>query len=403
MEARSLGPDSSGTLLLAEGDRVSYYGPPIPGAPGGASDPEAFVIRPGRVNAHTHIYSGLAPLGMPPPEPPPTNFLEILERVWWRLDRALDAESLRASARLYVAEALLAGTTTLIDHHESPNFIEGSLDILADACEELGVRAILGFGATERNGGLEEARRGLAECRRFIRENDRPRVRGIVALHASFTVSDETLEEASDLCRELGTVMHVHVAEDEADMEDARSRGYVGPLQRLLAFEVLPEGSILAHGVHCTPDEVHLASARGLWFVQNPRSNRGNGVGYARHLGASGRVALGTDGYPARMDEEVLALFEEARANGDDRTAVEPRVEGAYELVAELFGVAFEPLAPGSMADVAAVHGATVEEVWVGGEAVVRAGVLVHGDIDEIRAEAATQAERLWERMRTLT
>ncbi|MCA9559768.1 MAG: amidohydrolase family protein, partial [Myxococcales bacterium] len=100
-------------------------------------------VRPGDVCAHTHLYSGLAPLGMPPPEPAPTNFVEILERVWWRLDRALDAASLRAAARLYVAEALLAGTTTLIDHHESPTLIEGSLDILADACAGLGVRALL--------------------------------------------------------------------------------------------------------------------------------------------------------------------------------------------------------------------------------------------------------------------
>ena len=123
---------------------------------------------PGAINAHTHIYSGLAPLGMPPPERDPETFVEILERVWWRLDRALDEESLRASARLYVAEALLAGTTTLIDHHESPNFIAGSLDVIADACEELGVRALLCYGATERNGGRQEARDGLAECRRFI-------------------------------------------------------------------------------------------------------------------------------------------------------------------------------------------------------------------------------------------
>ena len=95
---------------------------------------------PGFVNAHTHMYSALAPYGMPPAEPAPENFVQILERVWWRLDRALDERSLRASARLYVAESLLHGTTTLIDHNESPNFIEGSLDVLADACEEFGIR-----------------------------------------------------------------------------------------------------------------------------------------------------------------------------------------------------------------------------------------------------------------------
>src|SRR5512143_3781295 len=134
--------------------------------------------RAGFVNAHTHLYSGLAPLGMPKPQPPPANFLEILERVWWPLDRALDEATLRAAARYYVAEALLRRTTALVDHHESPNFIEGSLDVLADACQELGMRAVLCYGATERNGGRQEARRGLAECRRFIEANTRPLIRG---------------------------------------------------------------------------------------------------------------------------------------------------------------------------------------------------------------------------------
>ena len=129
------------------------------------------------INAHTHLYSGLAPLGIPAPEPPPTCFVEILERLWWRLDRALDADSLRASAELYVAEALGFGTAGLIDHHESPGFIDGSLDVLADVCQRLGMPAVLCYGATERNGGRDEAEAGLAECARFIRENERPLVR----------------------------------------------------------------------------------------------------------------------------------------------------------------------------------------------------------------------------------
>jgi len=176
---------------------------------------------------------------MPVPERTPATFVQILERVWWRLDRALDERSLRASARYYVAEALMNGTTVLVDHHESPDFIEGSLDVLADVCHELGVRALLCYGATERNRGRDEAREGLRECARFVHANRRPLVRGLVGLHASFTVSDETLEEARDLCRDLGVVSHVHVAEDHADVDDARGRGYDGPLERLLRHELL--------------------------------------------------------------------------------------------------------------------------------------------------------------------
>ncbi|MBI4577802.1 MAG: amidohydrolase family protein, partial [Planctomycetes bacterium] len=313
-------------------------------------------VEPGFVNAHTHLYSGLVPLGMPAPDPAPEDFLQILQRVWWRLDRALDVASLAAAARFAVAEALLAGTTTLIDHHESPGCIEGSLDVLADACQGLGVRALLCYGATERNGGREEARRGLEECRRFCRENDRPLVRGLVGLHASFTVSDETIREAGELARELETVLHVHVAEDVADLEDAARRGYSGPVQRLLDLGALTPGSILAHGVHLTDAQVKRVGRRGAWLVQNPRSNRGNRVGYPRALWASGRVALGTDGYPSDMRAEHLALLVEAMQHGDEAASTARRLAAGWDLAAERFGVRFAPPGPGAAADLVALE-----------------------------------------------
>ncbi|MGK2858565.1 MAG: amidohydrolase family protein [Thermoanaerobaculia bacterium] len=346
-----------------------------------------------RVNCHTHIYSGFAPLGMPPPLVKPENFVQILERVWWRLDRALDEASLRASARYYVAEALLAGTSTLIDHHESPNLIEGSLDILADACDELGARALLCYGATERNGGREEARRGLGECRRFIAANRRTAIVGAVALHASFTVSDETVREAGDLCRELGAILHVHVAEDRADVDDAIARGYAGPLERLFELGALPRGSILAHGVRLNEFQVKEASDAGLWLVQNPRSNKGNGVGYPRSLLHSDRVALGTDGYPATMHDEIAALLDEAPFQGDRPATVLRRIDAGYELVNELFRL------PDDSRDAAEWEDGALVSMRVADREVVRDGRLVAGDIDSIRAEAAEQAAKLWERM----
>jgi cytosine/adenosine deaminase-related metal-dependent hydrolase len=270
------------------------------------------------VNAHTHLYSGLAPLGMPAPKERPVTFVQILERIWWRLDRALDERSLRAAARYYVADALTHGTAVLVDHHESPNFIEGSLDVLADACADLGMPAVLCYGATERNGGRAEARRGLDECARFIGANARAGIRGVVGLHASFTVSDETIREAGELCRELGSVLHVHVAEDACDRDGAQACGYEGPIQRLRALGALVPGSILAHGVHLTRDEVAEAGALGCWFVQNPRSNRNNRVGYPAALDASSRVALGSDGFSSDMLEEVRAV---ADGRGDARLA----------------------------------------------------------------------------------
>lgn len=329
------------------------------------------------VNAHTHVYSGLAPLGLPAPEIAPETFVQILERVWWRLDRALDAAALAASAELYVAEAVALGCAGLIDHHESPHFIDGSLDVIADACDRFGMPAVVCYGATERNDGRDEARRGLAECARFARANRRPGVRVAVGLHASFTVSDDTIAEAAALARELDTVLHVHVAEDGADVADARARGYDGVIDRLARLDALVPGSIFAHGVHLTADEVRRCDAAGVWLVQNPRSNRGNRVGYPAALAASSRVALGTDGYPAAMTDERAALAEEAAAHADDPTRVAARPDAGAALLAERFG---GPVAPPDAAARARAAAA----------------------LDDIRGRARQAATTLWARMRQL-
>ena len=389
----TIGPDRTGrTVAIVDGIIAEVADPTasVVTCPNGE-------IAPGAVCAHTHLYSGLAPYGMPPAEPAPANFIEILEKVWWRLDRALDREALRASARDYIAKALLAGTTSLIDHHESPHFIGGSLQVLADAAEELGVRALLTFGATERNFGRAEAEAGLVECGNV---EETPLVRRLVGLHASFTVSDDTIRAAGELCDRLGTVMHVHVAEAIDDVEDARARGYVGPLERLLALDALPPGSILAHGVHLTADEVREADRLGLWFVQNPRSNEGNRVGYPTNLRHSDNVALGCDGWDADMAIEEAALFRIAAAEGDDRAA--GRLDAGRRLIAERFGFSATGLVTGAAGDVVVREGDKVTAVVVGGRLVVRDGRLVGGDAGAIEAEARAEAARLWQRMATL-
>ena len=307
------------------------------------------------VNAHTHLYSGLVPWLRPLAPDPARGFPEILETLWWRLDRALDERSLRAAARLYVAGARLAGTDVLIDHHESPDFIEGSLDAIADACQELGVRALLCYGATERNGGAAEGGRGLAECRRFIRSNRRPLVRGAVGLHAAFTVSDATIRAAGRLCRELAVPLHVHVAEDRVDRDG---------FSRLAANGALVPGSILAHGVHLTEEDVRQAQDLGCWLVQNPRSNRANGVGYPSALRTASRVALGTDGFPSALEAEAEAL-----RGQESETIIRQRLRAGEELAREL-GLHRGPESPPP-----------------------------RFDIEAIRAEAVIQAERLQEKI----
>jgi cytosine/adenosine deaminase-related metal-dependent hydrolase len=385
-----VGPDRAGRTVAIAGGRV------VAAPPAGAAvlRCERGELAAGAVCAHTHLYSGLARHGMPPPVPPPESFVQILERVWWRLDRALDVASLRAAARDHVARALLAGTTALVDHHESPALVEGSLAILAAACEDLGIRALLCYGATERNGGRAEARRGLDECRRVPAS---ALVRGAVGLHASFTVSDETIREAGELARALGTVLHVHVAEDRADVEDARRRGFDGPLERLVALGALVPGSIVAHGVWLSPAQVALADRHGCWLVQNPRSNEGNRVGYPAALRHATRVALGTDGWDADMAAEEAALRRLAAVHGDP--GAEGRLAGGRTLVAERFGATAEPLEAGALGDVVVREDGRVRHVLVGGRVVVQDGALVAADTQAIEDEARREAARLFERM----
>src|SRR5687768_9383403 len=168
-------------------------------------------VTPGFVCAHHHLYSALA-RGMPAPLSSPRSFGEILEQIWWRLDAALDLDMLRASARLGALEALLAGTTGIVDHHESPHVIEGSLDVIADACTEVGVRVVCAYGVTDRH-GADGAHRGLVENERFLRAGGR----GMVGVHAAFTCTDGTLEAAAGLARDLGVGVHIHVAEGPED------------------------------------------------------------------------------------------------------------------------------------------------------------------------------------------
>ena len=399
LERGDLGPS-----WWIEGDRLRAFSASavVPMRLDCAFDPAA-ELRPGAVNAHTHLYSGLASLGMPPPPRPPRDFLEILKEVWWKLDRALDHRSLRASARYAIAHALLAGTTALIDHHESPACLEGSLDVLADAAEELGARVVVCYGATERNDGRHEAKLGLRECERFIRTNRRTLVKGLVGLHASFTASDETIAEAGELARALKVGVHVHVAEDAADVADAQRRGYPGPLERLMTLKALPPGSVLAHGVHLDTAQVQRADAAGLWLVQNPRSNEGNKVGYPRALAASTHVALGTDGWPAQMDVERSALYRLGQAHAEAPADLEARVEGGWGLLNWLTGSHSGAVEADATADlVVGVAGQPPRHVIVAGRPVVVDGKLVTGDLEEIEAVAREEAARLWSRMQHL-
>ena len=336
---------------------------------------------PGLVCAHHHLYSALA-RGMPAPPRTPTGFVEILEFVWWRLDRALDADTIEWSARLGALEALERGCTAIIDHHESPEFIDGSLSIVADACAEVGVRVRTAYGVTDRH-GPQGARAGLAENDRFLREGGD----GMVGLHAAFTCDDDTIAAAAEMARTRGVGVHVHVAEGDTDTWD-RLREHAA------------DDWLLVHGVHL-PDDHGLAGT----IIHNPRSNMNNGVGYATPTRFANPVGLGTDGIGADMLDEFRLAF--VRAREADVTTSPELPWGWLATGWELFPEArddrvswsYAPMDPWRLAYTTGVSPTRVE---VGGEVVFADGAPTRVDGDEIRAKAAEAARRLFTRLENL-
>ena len=290
---------TGGTVVTLDPPSVERRDILLGAEPRRSLDASGCLVLPGLAIAHTHLYSGLA-RGMPDPVQPTRSFREILERVWWRLDAALDERSLKASAEVALLDAALCGATAVLDHHESPSFIGGSLDVLAGAARAVGVRAALCYGATDRH-GPEGAKAGLAECERAIAAG----LPAMAGLHAGFTASDETIEAAADLARRRGAWLHVHAAEDGCD---------AGSFERLERAGAVGPKTILAHGVHLTASERERAAEAGAWIVHNPRSNLQNAVGYANVATLGPRVALGTDG----MDGDLFAEARAAHLRGRD-------------------------------------------------------------------------------------
>ena len=215
------------------------------------------------------------------PGAPATNFLEILERLWWKLDRALLWDDVRASALICLVDAIRHGCTTLIDHHASPNVIDGSLDIIADAVKETGLRASLCYEVTDRN-GLDGARAGIAENVRFIkrcRQERDPQLGASFGLHAALTVSDETLEASRAAVAGLGAGFHIHVAEDKADEDESLRKYGLRVVERRQKFDILGPRSIAVHCVHLDEFEKDILHETWTWVTHQPRSNMNNAVG----------------------------------------------------------------------------------------------------------------------------
>lgn len=267
-------------------------------------------VMPGNICAHTHFYGAFA-RGMGIPGDAPKDFPEILEKLWWPLDMALDEDGVRYSALVFAVDAIKNGTTTLFDHHASPNYIDGSLDMIGDVLLDAGLRGVLCYEVTDRN-GPEGAKKGIRENARFIKKAAGiDRLGAAFGLHASLTLDDDTLVACRDAIGDE-TGFHIHVGEHQADEYDSLKRGGLRVVDRLKKYGILGPKSIVAHGVHIDQQEAVLLKESGTWLTHQARSNMNNAVGVAAiedflRLGIP--VCLGTDGFYHAMWEEWKTVY----------------------------------------------------------------------------------------------
>ena len=304
--------------IFISGDRIFELGPQAdllrryPDAE--RVDARGQYVMPGNICAHTHFYGAFA-RGMAIPGVAPKDFPEILEKLWWPLDRSLAEMDVYYSAMVMLIDAIKNGTTTLIDHHASPNAIDGSLDQIAGAVEQTGLRAVLCYEVTDRD-GRAKARAGINENVRFLKKVEQDHIAGgrvsaTFGLHASLTLSDDTLE-ACKLAAPEGTGFHIHVAEHEEDEYDSLQKSGMRVVDRLLKFGILGPKTIVAHGVHIDAKESSLLSETGTWVTHQPRSNMNNGVGVASvesFIRSGALVGIGTDGFSHTMWEEWKCAY----------------------------------------------------------------------------------------------
>jgi len=320
------------------------------------------LVLPANICAHTHFYGAFA-RGMALSGPPPANFLEILQKLWWRLDRALTWEDIRYSALVCLAEAIRHGTTTLFDHHASPGAIDGSLDVIAEAVQQAGLRACLCYEVTDRNGEAE-MQAGIRENRRFIekvRREGGERLAATFGLHASLTLSDKSLFLCREAAQELDVGFHIHVAEAKADQKDSLKKSGRRVVERLEDEGILGPKTIAAHCVHVDAYEMDSLRSTHTNVTHQPRSNMNNAVGTApveallkRHV----TVGLGNDGFSNDMLQEMKAAYlVQKLARQDPRALPADQVtQMAYANNAQIAGTFFPhplgQLVAGASADV---------------------------------------------------
>jgi putative selenium metabolism protein SsnA len=392
-------------------------------------DASGRLVVPGFINAHTHFYSSFA-RGLTKAKPA-DDFVGVLENLWWRLDKALNLDDVYYSALVALIESIRHGTTALIDHHASPHAVTGSLKAIEKAVRETGLRACLCYELSDRD-GAKISQEGLDENASFIRScqaNFDQTITALFGLHASFTISDATLEKAAKLGHDLDTGFHIHVAEAKSDQDFAASNFGMRVVPRLEKMKILGPQTIAAHCVHCTEEEMEILAGTKTSVVHNPQSNANNAVGIADIIAMqkSGvHVGLGTDAMTTNMLEELrVALWNQHLRNNNPSVGF---MEAANTLFAnnpmiaeKIFGTRMGELRECCAADIAImdykpttpidnnnfyghlIFGASqssVDTTIVNGKVLMENRKLLI-DIDEERINARSRelAQKLWDRM----
>lgn len=282
-------------------------------------DARGGLIMPGLINAHTHIYSGLA-RGLAIEGNNPTNFLEVLDGTWWNIDRHLTLDGTRACAYATILDCIRDGVTTIVDHHASFREIPGSLFAIKDVCQELGIRANLCYEVSERD-GMEKCEQAIQENVEFSRwavQQQDDMITAMFGGHALFTISDKTFEKMVEANNGL-TGFHIHVAEGLNDVYDSLNQHHCLPIERLQRIGgILGEKTMLGHCIHLTDKELDIVKETGTMVVNNPESNMGNAVGCAPVLKMMAKgihVCMGTDAYTHDMLESLKVFLTIQRHN----------------------------------------------------------------------------------------
>lgn len=400
----------TGTLLVSGATQggVGFVKKPPAGAE--VIDCAGKLVTPSFVIAHHHIYSGLA-RGMPAPPKTPTNFVEILELIWWRLDKALDLDMVRACAHAVAIESLKCGVTFIIDHHASPNAAEGSLHTIAGALDEVGLGHLLCYELSDRD-GAQRRDAGLQETQDYLESRQ-----GLVGLHASFTVSSPLLEFAVDLADRHETGLHIHVAEDGADQDFCEEYHNCRVVERLHGAGALESPkTILAHCIHLDDDERELIAGSNAWVAQQSESNQNNTVGALDASAFPDKVMIGTDG----MHSDALGaaraayLMAQREEGGMSPLEAHDRLRRAHQYLESnrfkgdsgnnLVILDYNPPTPVTIDNWPAhlmygVSRAHVESVIAQGRLVLDRGRCTLVDEDALLDGCREQAQRLWEKL----